>query len=160
MANLGTLAVIWIGGLQVIGARLTIGELVAFQSYLMMAMFPLFMLGMIIAMVSQAAASADRVFEILDARSEVVEKPDAGDLPPIEGRVIFEEVWFRYFGPKDEDPAPGDGEDAESKAAGKRGRRRRPRPGGTSPDPSSPPRTGAGGMMGGRYGHGDGHGRT
>ncbi len=86
MANLGTLAVIWIGGLQVIGARLTIGELVAFQSYLMMAMFPLFMLGMIIAMVSQAAASADRVFEILDAQSEVVEKPDAGDLPPVEGQ--------------------------------------------------------------------------
>ncbi len=75
LANLGTLAVVWLGGLQVIGGRLTIGELVAFQSYLMMTMFPLFMLGMIMAMVSQASASADRVFEILDAQSEVVEKP-------------------------------------------------------------------------------------
>ncbi len=150
MANLGTLAVIWIGGLQVIGERLTIGELVAFQSYLMMTMFPLFMLGMIIAMVSQAAASADRVFEIVDARSEVVEKPDAADMLPVDGRVTFEGVWFRYFGPKDEDLAPPGGEeDAKSKATGKRGRRRRPRPGGASPDPSSPPRTGAGGMMGG-----------
>jgi ATP-binding cassette subfamily B multidrug efflux pump len=103
LANLGTLAVIWIGGLQTIAGRLTIGELVAFQSYLMMTMFPLFMLGMIIAMVSQAAASAERVFEILDAQSEVVEKPDAGALPSIEGRVAFEGVWFRYFGPKEND---------------------------------------------------------
>jgi ATP-binding cassette subfamily B protein len=101
LANLGTLAVIWIGGLQVIGGRLTIGQLVAFNSYLMMTMFPLFMLGMIIAMVSQASASAERVFEILDARSEVVEKPDAHPLPAIEGQVAFDGVWFRYFGPKD-----------------------------------------------------------
>ena len=102
LSNLGTLAVIWLGGLQVIGGRLTIGELVAFQSYLMMTMFPLFMLGMIIAMVSQASASAERVFEILDAQSEVVESPAASELPAIEGRVTFEGVWFRYFGSKDE----------------------------------------------------------
>jgi len=101
LSNLGTLAVIWLGGLQVIGGRLTIGELIAFQSYLMMTMFPLFMLGMILAMVSQAAASAERIFEILDAQSEVVEKPDATELPAIQGRVAFEQVWFRYFGPKD-----------------------------------------------------------
>jgi ATP-binding cassette subfamily B protein len=105
IANLGTLAVIWIGGLQVIGERLTVGELVAFQSYLMMTMFPLFMLGMIVAMVSQASASAERVFEILDAQSEVVEKPDAGTLSPIQGRVIFDRVWFRYFGSKEEPEA-------------------------------------------------------
>jgi ATP-binding cassette subfamily B protein len=65
-------------------------------------MFPLFMLGMIMAMVSQASASADRVFEILDAQSEVLEAPGAYDLPAIEGRVAFDGVWFRYFGPKDE----------------------------------------------------------
>ena len=76
IANLGTLAVIWVGGLEVIGGRLTIGELVAFNNYVMMAMFPMFMLGMIMAMISQAGASAERVFEILDAQSEVVEKPE------------------------------------------------------------------------------------
>jgi ATP-binding cassette subfamily B protein len=124
IANLGTLAVIWIGGLQVIGERLTIGELVAFQSYLMMAMFPLFMLGMIIAMVSQAAASADRVFEILDAQSEVVEKPDAIELPPVEGRVTFEGVWFRYFGTADDPESEPDGA-AETKPASRRRRRAR-----------------------------------
>jgi ATP-binding cassette subfamily B multidrug efflux pump len=117
LANLGTLAVVWIGGLQVIGDRLTIGELVAFQSYLMMTMFPLFMLGMIVAMVSQAAASTERVFEILDAQSEVVEKPDAVAMSAVKGRVTFDGVWFRYFGPKDEPEA--------EKPDGKLRRRRR-----------------------------------
>jgi len=112
LANLGTLAVIWLGGLQVIGGRLTVGELVAFQSYLMMTMFPLFMLGMIVAMVSQAAASADRVFEILDAQSEVVEKPGAALLPPIKGRVAFEHVSFRYFAPAEPAATNGDGDHA------------------------------------------------
>ncbi len=102
ITNLGTLAVIWLGGLQVIGNRLTIGELVAFQSYVMMTMFPLFMLGMLVAMVSQAAVSAERVFEILDVQSEVVEKPGAADLPPIQGQVTFDGVWFRYFGSQEE----------------------------------------------------------
>jgi ATP-binding cassette subfamily B multidrug efflux pump len=125
MANLGTLAVIWIGGLQVIGERLSIGELVAFQSYLMMTMFPLFMLGMIIAMVSQASASAERVFEILDAQSEVVEKPGAVTMPAVQGRVTFDRVWFRYFGSKDDSDAEDEGEPQPS-----RRRRQRSRSGG------------------------------
>jgi ATP-binding cassette subfamily B multidrug efflux pump len=98
IANLGTLSVIWAGGYQVITSRLTIGELVAFQGYLMMVMFPMLMLGMIIVSVAQAGAGAERIFEILDAESEVEEKPNAKGLPPIEGRVVFEDVTFRYFG--------------------------------------------------------------
>jgi ATP-binding cassette subfamily B protein len=53
---------------------------------------------MIMTMISQAGASAERVFEILDAESEVVEKPNAVALGDIEGRVTFERVCFRYFG--------------------------------------------------------------
>jgi ATP-binding cassette subfamily B protein len=136
VANLGTLIVIWVGGLQVIGERLTVGELVAFQSYLMMTMFPLFMLGMIIAMVSQASASAERVFEILDAQSEVVEKADARQLPAVEGRVAFEGVWFRYFGPKE---TPG-----TEKSKG-----RRPSPGGGGPQMAGMGMGGMGMEMGG-----------
>jgi len=97
LANLGTLGVIWGGGYQIIAGRLSIGELVAFQGYLMMTMFPLLMLGMIIMSVSQAGAGAERIFEILDAELEVKERPDAHKLPPITGRVAFEEVAFRYF---------------------------------------------------------------
>ncbi len=102
VANLGTLTVVWGGGYQVIANRLTIGELVAFQSYLMMTMFPMIMLGMIIMAVSQAGAGAERIFEILDAEVEVTDKPGATELPPIEGRVEFENVTFRYF--RDQEP--------------------------------------------------------
>ncbi|MDY6875992.1 MAG: ABC transporter ATP-binding protein [Chloroflexota bacterium] len=97
MANLGLVAAYWLGGYQVIGGHLTTGEVVAFANYIMMAFFPVLMLGMIIAMVSQAGASAERIFEILDTQSEIVEQPNAVKLPPIEGCVAFENVSFRYF---------------------------------------------------------------
>jgi ATP-binding cassette subfamily B multidrug efflux pump len=102
LANLGTLTVVWGGGYQVIAGRLTIGELVAFQSYLMMTMFPIIMLGMIIMAVAQAGAGAQRIFEILDTQIEVTDRPGARELPAIEGRVEFEDVTFRYF--KEQDP--------------------------------------------------------
>jgi ATP-binding cassette subfamily B multidrug efflux pump len=95
--NLSTLAVYWYGGFQVIGGDLTVGQLVAFNTYLMMVMMPVGILGMIATMISRAAASAERIFEILDAQSEVADAPDAQPLPPIEGRVAFEDVRFRYF---------------------------------------------------------------
>ena len=98
IANLSLLAVYWIGGYQAIAGHVSVGRLVAFANYMLMAFFPMLMLGMIMAMISQAGASAERVFEILDARSEVVEKPDGVELAAIEGRVAFEQVSFRYFG--------------------------------------------------------------
>jgi ATP-binding cassette subfamily B multidrug efflux pump len=97
IANLALLAVYWIGGYQAIAGSLSVGRLVAFANYMLMAFFPMLMLGMIMAMVSQAGASAERVFEILDARSEVVERPDAMELTAIQGRVAFKQVSFRYF---------------------------------------------------------------
>jgi len=97
MANISTLVVVWAGGYQVLANYLTIGELVAFMSYLMMSMFPMMMLGMFLVTIAQAAACATRIFEVLDASSETVEKPGAATLPPIQGKLIFENVTFRYF---------------------------------------------------------------
>ena len=101
LSNLALLAVYWIGGHQVIGGELTLGSLVAFANYMMMAFFPMLMIGMIIGMISQASASAERIFEITDAQSEVVEAPDAIELPSSSGRVAFERVGFRYFSSND-----------------------------------------------------------
>jgi len=95
--SVATLCIYWIGGNQVIGGTLTMGELVAFAGYLTLAFFPVLMMGMIVAMLSAAGASAQRVFEILDASSAVMEKPDAVPLPPVQGRVAFENVTFRYY---------------------------------------------------------------
>jgi len=98
IANLALLAVYWIGGYQAIAGDISVGRIVAFANYMMMAFFPMLMLGMIMAMISRAGASAERVFEILDAQSEVAEKPEAVKLASIQGRVAFERVNFRYFG--------------------------------------------------------------
>ena len=98
MANFGTVVVTWGGGVQILAQRLTIGELVAFQGYLIVAMFPITMLGMIMMSISQAAAGAERIAEILDARSEVSERPGAAALAPLREGLAFERVTFRYFG--------------------------------------------------------------
>ncbi len=98
IANLGMVAVVWFGGLEVIGLRLTLGELVAFTGYLGFMLMPIFQMGMIGAMLSRAEASAQRIFEVVDARSEVEDRPGAIPLPALEGRVTFEEVSFRYVG--------------------------------------------------------------
>ena len=98
ISNLGTLAVIWLGGEQVIGGSLSIGELVAFTSYLSFLLLPVFILGSTITSLSQSAASAHRIFEIIDTPIEVKDKPDAVILPPTQGSVIFEDVSFRYAG--------------------------------------------------------------
>lgn len=97
-ANLGTLAVIWVGGLEVIGQSLTIGELIAFNSYLSLLIFPLLALGFLSSMIPRAGASALRIYEILDAPVEVSDRPGALPLPVTGGRVEFRAVSFRYPG--------------------------------------------------------------
>ncbi len=98
ISNLGTLVVIWFGGSQVIGGSLSIGALVAFNSYLSFLLMPVFILGSTITSLTQSAASAKRVFEVVDAPIEVKDAPDAIALPPLQGHVNFERVVFRYAG--------------------------------------------------------------
>ena len=98
IANLGQAAILYVGGRQIITGLLTIGEWQEFSLYLVYLFFPIAQLGFIITQFGQAAASADRIFEILDTKSDIVEKPDAIDLPSVQGDVKFENVTFRYFG--------------------------------------------------------------
>ena len=98
LANLGTLAIVWFGGWQVINGRLSIGELVAFNTLLGFMLFPILTIGFLSASISRAGASATRVFEILDAPLEVTDKPDASPLSSIHCRVEFDDVSFRYPG--------------------------------------------------------------
>jgi ATP-binding cassette subfamily B protein len=98
LANLGTLIIVLFGGLQVIGGRLTIGELVAFNTYLGFLLLPILTIGFLAAGISRAGASSLRVFEVLDAPLEVENSPDAFSLPPIRCRVEFDGVRFRYPG--------------------------------------------------------------
>ncbi|HZC84357.1 MAG TPA: ABC transporter ATP-binding protein [Rubrobacter sp.] len=97
-ANLGTLAIIWFGGWQVIGGRLSVGDLVAFNTLLGFMLFPILTIGFLSASISRAGASSQRVFDVLDAPLEVKDAPDAFTLPPLSCRVDFENVSFRYPG--------------------------------------------------------------
>jgi ATP-binding cassette subfamily B multidrug efflux pump len=98
LANLGTLLIVLFGGLQVMGGRLSIGELVAFNTYLGFLLFPIFTIGFLAAGISRAGASSLRVFEVLEAPLEVQDAPGAVPLPPIRCRVEFDDVHFRYPG--------------------------------------------------------------
>jgi len=98
LMNVGQVLILYFGGRQIIYGSMTLGQWQKFSLYLMFVFFPLGMLGMIINQMAQAGASAQRIFEILDAQSEVQDKPDAVELPPVTGHVVFEDVTFRYFG--------------------------------------------------------------
>ncbi|GAB4438110.1 MAG: ABC transporter ATP-binding protein [Anaerolineae bacterium] len=97
IANLGQAAVLYFGGRQIIEGTLSLGEWQKFNLYLMFVFFPMAQLGFIISLMSQASVSARRIFEILDARNEVQDRPDAVPIGEITGRVQFENVSFRYF---------------------------------------------------------------
>lgn len=98
IANLGQATTLYAGGRQIINGTLTLGEWQEFSLYLVYLFFPIAQFGFIITQFGQAAASASRIFEILDARSDVTDKPGATALPQVQGHVQFENVTFRYFG--------------------------------------------------------------
>ncbi len=98
LTNLGIVAVVWYGGRDVIGGRLTLGELVAFNSYLMIGMAPLMILGNVLTMISRAEASAGRFWEVQDTRPAVQVAADPHQAAALQGQVTFEGVSFHYDG--------------------------------------------------------------
>jgi ATP-binding cassette subfamily B protein len=97
IGQVGQVPILYFSGDQILSGKLSLGEYQQFNLYLAYIFFPLGQLGFIISLMAQAAASSERIFEILDTESEVKDKPGAIDLPPISGQVTFENVTFRYF---------------------------------------------------------------
>ena len=98
LTNVGATLAIWRGGLDVIGGRLTIGELVAFSNYMLIGMSPLLLLSNILSMISRAEASAKRIMEVQDTEPAI-----QAPLSPVvakepEGEITFENVSFHYSG--------------------------------------------------------------
>ncbi len=96
ISGLGTSMVLWYGGTQVIRGNLSIGSLVAFNTYLLTLIGPLRMIGWIANLFQRAIASGERVFEILDTEPEIKEREDALDPGRFNGHVLFENVSFGY----------------------------------------------------------------
>ena len=96
IANFGTVFIIWYGGWLVTQDQLTLGELVAFTTYLAMLVRPIQLMGRIIPMLAIAASAGERLFGILDTPVEVADLHDATPLPRLNGRVQFQNVSFAY----------------------------------------------------------------
>lgn len=96
ISSIGTVAILWFGGIEAIEGRLSVGSLIAFNSYLMRLAGPTRQFGWIVAWVSRATASGERLFEILDAPSPVRERTEAVARQHIDGRVTFDSVSFSY----------------------------------------------------------------
>ncbi|MCJ7738061.1 MAG: ABC transporter ATP-binding protein/permease, partial [Anaerolineae bacterium] len=113
--NVAIVAVLWFGGVRVVGGTMHVGQIIAFVNYLMRVLFSLMFVSMVFMHFSRAGASAERILEVLDTEPGVENSPiaitsfaDASNnghdktSRPL-GRVTFEGVTFAY---SDEDSEP------------------------------------------------------
>jgi ATP-binding cassette subfamily B protein len=96
LPRLGMALVLLYGGYLAIHGAVTVGDIVVFNQYVIMLQAPFRMLGMFMMMGQRAAASAQRIFEILDTEPEVADRPGAVDLVDCEGAIEFDHVRFGY----------------------------------------------------------------
>jgi ATP-binding cassette subfamily B protein len=96
--SIGTVAVLWLGGIRVIDGQLTFGEFVAFTQYLAVLVFPLRITGWFFARLPRAAAAATRIEELLRTAPEIADPDKPVTLEPGPGEVRFEGVEFSYPG--------------------------------------------------------------
>ncbi len=96
LTNLAPLIVLMYGGYRIIHGELTVGQLVAFTLYLGPLYLPLQRLSELNVVFANSMAALDRIFEIMDQKSDIVEKNDAIELEEATGKVTFENVSFAY----------------------------------------------------------------
>ena len=99
-AAIAVAVILWYGGYSVVTGTITAGSLIAFLIYAINLSNPVKRLSQVYGNIQKALAAADRVFEILDTKTDVVEKTDAVALPNIKGDVEFKDVSFSYDGEK------------------------------------------------------------
>ena len=94
-------AALWYGSREIQAGRLTLGDFVAFITALFLMYGPAKKLSRVNANLQQAMAAAERIFAMLDIRSEVEERPGAAALPPFQRAIEFRDVHFAYEGAED-----------------------------------------------------------
>lgn len=96
VSGIATAIILGYGSTLVIHHSITVGELAAFILYLSMFFGPIQTMGDLYNSLLSTAASAERIFQLLDTQPQVINRPKAIDLPRIHGRVEFDHVMFRY----------------------------------------------------------------
>ncbi|HEY6546848.1 MAG TPA: ABC transporter ATP-binding protein [Vicinamibacteria bacterium] len=96
LMGLGAVLVIWLGGALVVRGRITLGEFVAFGSYLAMLHWPMIALGWVINLFERAEASMGRIAALLETVPAIRDEAPRSDLPPLRGDVSFRGLTFGY----------------------------------------------------------------
>ncbi len=96
LPNLSLVAVLLLGGFNVIQGHLTIGGLVAFMSYVFMLTWPMDAIGWVLSMSEECQTASERLNEVLDSRPEIADRPGATALERCSGRIEFRGVGFKY----------------------------------------------------------------
>ncbi len=99
--SLSSVAVIWFGGGLIDARAMPIGNLLAFQQYIMQILFSVMMATMTVMMVPRASAAADRIQAVLLADPEIADPVEPSTLAPTRGRIELNQVSFRYPGAED-----------------------------------------------------------
>ena len=90
--------VILLGGRGVILARISMGDLAAFTSYLGLLIWPMIAIGWVINLYQRGRASLDRIMEVFAAKPDIGDAPDAVELTDVRGKIEFRNLTFRYSG--------------------------------------------------------------
>ncbi len=98
LAALGTVIVLWLGGTLVIEKQISLGEFVAFNSYLAMLTWPMIALGWVVNLFQRGAASWSRLRSVMDLPPAIADHPGAVDPPEARGALEFRNLTFRYPG--------------------------------------------------------------
>jgi ABC-type multidrug transport system fused ATPase/permease subunit len=94
--SIGTAAVVWVAGHQVLNGKLSIGDILVFLAYLGMLYQPMNTFSQSASVIQSASAQLRRVFEVIDAVPDIQDRPDARTLPTVQGAVEFRNVTFGY----------------------------------------------------------------
>jgi ABC-type multidrug transport system fused ATPase/permease subunit len=96
LGMLATVIVLWFGGLAVSQGDITLGVMVAFLAYVSRFFQPIQELSQLYTTMQSAMAGGEQVVKLLDTEPEVINRPDAVEMPPIKGKITFEKVSFAY----------------------------------------------------------------
>ena len=99
LMGIGALLVLWLGSREVIAGRMTVGELVAFNSYLMMLSWPMIAFGWVTNLLQRGMASWKRMLEVMDTPSAITDAEVTGEITDqdqIRGRIELRHLTFRH----------------------------------------------------------------
>jgi ATP-binding cassette, subfamily B, multidrug efflux pump len=96
LTNISMVFLVVLGGIFVMNKSMTIGELVAFNGYIWMLVWPMRMLGWLTNLIAQTNASAKKIATIMDVEPEIKDSEDSFRVPNIRGDIEFRNVSFKY----------------------------------------------------------------